>query len=112
MYLGHNGWTKPQNGEAGFNRPNFGRSKSSPESKVSIAEQERQKKCRRNLYIVFAVCIALAVIVSIVLVVTIVNSKYSRILIGLGFSLGGRRPAVGKSPPLYSGKRSSIRELK
>ena len=73
VYLGHRGWKKTPNGDLEFDSPNFGRKKSKVESKMSIAELEAQKNCKRRIYIALGIFILLTVIISITLIATIIN---------------------------------------
>ena len=77
MYLGHRGWNPRPNGDTEFDSPNFGGKKSEVESKMSVVELEEQKKCKRKIYIALGIFIFLTIIVSIALIATIVNSKYT-----------------------------------
>ena len=73
--MGHRGWSKTPNGDTDFGTPNLGGHKSNPESKMSMAEAENKRKCRRNMYIALGIFIVLIVVVSLALVLTVVNSK-------------------------------------
>ena len=75
VYLGHRGWSKTPNGDTDFGTPNLGGNKSNPESKMSMAEAEYKRKCRRNMYIALGLFIVLIVVVSLVLILTVVKSK-------------------------------------
>ena len=77
MYLGHRGWNPRPNGDTEFDSPNFGGEKPTVESKMSVAELEEHKKCKRRIYIALGIFILLTVIVSVALIATIINSKYT-----------------------------------